>query len=286
MPPRLTIVTPSLNQAPYLEQVLDSVLSQGYPDLEYMVIDGGSTDGSLKILRKYQRHLSLLISEPDQGQGHALNKGFAQATGSVFGWINADDYYQPGAFAEASDYLQSRPGLGVVSGRCRLSSAADGGGELMPPSPLRSYEDFLRVGSNWTSRRLIVQPEAFFRAEAWHLAGGLREGLHYCLDVALWMDMARAGVVFDSVDRHWATLRLHDGQKTHELSPPYAELARHAWDSLRRDWSRLGAAAPEIADDIFSLMTRLQAQDRAGYEGIRNSSSYRLGRLATRLKFW
>lgn len=285
MSPRLTIVTPSLNQVRYLEQTLDSVLSQGYPDLEYIVIDGGSTDGSVEILRKYQRHLSFWVSEPDRGQGHALNKGFARATGTILGWINADDYYEPGVFAEMSEHLRSRPELGVISGRCRLS-AADGSGTLLPPSPLRSYEDFLRVDSNWTSQRLIVQPEAFFRAEAWHLAGGLRESLHYCLDVALWIDMARAGVLFDSVDSHWASLRLHEAQKTHELSQAYAELARHAWSSLRLDWSRFGDAAPEIADEIFRLMSRLRSQDRADFERIRASSSYRLGRLATRFKFW
>src|SRR4051812_33606750 len=115
--PRITVVTPSFNQAQYLEQTIRSVLDQGYPNLEYIVIDGGSTDGSVDILRRYDDELAYWVSEPDAGQSWAINRGIERATGDVVAYINSDDYYLPGAFAHAMP-LFADTGIRWVAGTC------------------------------------------------------------------------------------------------------------------------------------------------------------------------
>src|SRR5579859_2701917 len=123
VPARITIVTPSLNQAAYLERTISSVLDQGYPELEYLVFDGGSTDGSVEILRRYADQIAYWESEQDRGQSHALNKGFERATGELVGWINSDDYYRPGAFAAAAEAFEANPEAEWVCGACRYLNA-------------------------------------------------------------------------------------------------------------------------------------------------------------------
>ena len=283
--PKISIITPSFNQATYLEETLRSVLLQGYPNLEYLVIDGGSRNGSVDILKRYQPHLTYWASERDHGQAHAIDKGFARATGDILAWLNSDDTYQPGVLQSVANYFRSHPETDIVSGRCRLWYGRDDD-PFIGPSPLRTYEDFLKVGSNWMNQHLILQPEAFFRRPAYSKAGGLRQDLHYCLDVALWMDMARAGCRFDSTCEHWANLRMHADQKTAELNLAYAELAGVAWQYLQRDWELHGSRTHEIASDIFNALNKIRAEDRRQFEILRNSTSYRIGRIATCLKFW
>ena len=116
--PRISIITPSLNQGAYLERTVRSVVDQGYPDLEYIVVDGGSTDESVSILERYDDRIAYWVSESDSGQAHAINKGLARATGSIVAYINSDDYYLPGAFAEIARTLCG-PRVSWVAGSCR-----------------------------------------------------------------------------------------------------------------------------------------------------------------------
>ena len=116
---RITINTPSLNQDKYLEQTIDSVLAQGYPDLEYIIIDGGSKDGTINILKKNERHITYWESTPDNGQSHAINKGLKRVTGDIFNWINADDYYNENTLEIVNSHLDQQDVL-CVAGKSRL----------------------------------------------------------------------------------------------------------------------------------------------------------------------
>jgi glycosyltransferase involved in cell wall biosynthesis len=125
MKPLVSIITPSFNQAPYLRRTMESVLRQDYPNLEYIVVDGGSTDGSQAIIKEYEDRLAHWESVPDRGQTDAINKGFARATGKYLAWLNSDDVYQPGAISEATAYLESHPEVGMVYGDCTFIDADD-----------------------------------------------------------------------------------------------------------------------------------------------------------------
>src|SRR5512136_2224736 len=122
--PTVSIITPSFNQAHFIEETIRSVLAQDYPNLEYIIVDGGSTDGSVEIIQKYAGHLAWWVSEKDKGHADALNKGFAHARGDILAWLNSDDTYYPGAVAEAVTYLQSHPETGMVYGDADLTDNA------------------------------------------------------------------------------------------------------------------------------------------------------------------
>jgi glycosyltransferase involved in cell wall biosynthesis len=282
--PRISIVTPSYNQGQFIEETIRSVLLQGYPNLEYIVMDGGSKDRTLEILRKYQHAIGFWISAPDKGQAEAINKGFARASGEIWAWLNSDDVYELRVFSRVAELFQQLSDVDVLSGRCRLWDGG-GGGNLRDPSPLRTLEDFLKIKTNWTSGRLIVQPEAFFRPDAFNAANGVREEFHFCFDACLWMDMAKAGSVFHSVDQHWANLRIHEGQKISDVPGTFQELVRLAWDQLRENWHTVKDPLV-ITDEIFQVLEEMFINERHKSISLRNSTSYRVGRFLTKMKAW
>ncbi len=282
--PRITIVTPSLNQGRFIEETINSILDQGYPNLEYFVIDGGSTDNTISILEKYAKHIDFWTSEPDNGQAAAINRGFAKASGEILAWLNSDDTYESGTFAKVVKAFQQHPKVDVMSGRCRIWYG-DSRNRLIAPSPLRCFDDFLKVGTNWINDRLIVQPEAFFKRGAFEKIGSIREDLYYCFDACMWMDMAKNGCIFHSVDQHWANLRVHRGQKISNVAGTNDELFRIAWNQLRENWTRVENPFA-VAEDILSGLERLLKNERELSKAYRESTSYRIGRLLTRMKFW
>jgi glycosyltransferase involved in cell wall biosynthesis len=181
--PLVSIITPSYNQAPFLEQTIQSVLSQGYSPLEYIVVDGASSDGSLEIIRRYAERLAWWASEPDSGQAEAINKGLRRAQGEVVAWLNSDDLYLPGAIASAVHALQAEPGLGMVFGDA-ITIDAQGG-------PLNKLV-FGEWGLSELIRfRIICQPSVFMRRRFLEQVGLLDNSYHFLLDHHLWVRMAR-----------------------------------------------------------------------------------------------
>ena len=186
--PRITIVTPSYNQGEFLEEAIRSVLLQGYPNLEYFIIDGGSTDQSLEILRKYEPWLDHWVSEPDRGQSHALNKGLARATGVIAGWLCADDLLLPGALGAIVELRQQQPKAVVWCGACQDIDREGNPLRLVFPKPGTRSEL-----ADWWCPAVIPQSSALFDLQACRAAGLIEERLHFVMDVALWMRLAEQG---------------------------------------------------------------------------------------------
>ena len=204
--PLVSIVTPSFNQALFLEETILSVLGQDYPNLEYLIVDGGSTDGSLEIIRRYADRLAWWVSEPDRGQTEAINKGFAHARGEIFAWLNSDDTYLPQAVSEAVQYLQNRPDVGLVYGDANF---IDEQGRVLGKFPARQT-DYRRLRRGYVH---IPQQAAFFRAELWRKVGPLDASFYFAMDYDLWVRIARhAKIVY--LPRLWANFRLHGSAKT------------------------------------------------------------------------
>ena len=179
----ISIVTPSYNQARYIEQTIRSVLEQGYPSLEYLVIDGGSSDGSQEIIKKYADKLSGWVSEKDRGQADAINKGLTRTGGEIVAWLNSDDYYLPGAVSRAVQAFQQHPEAGLVYGNVL---SVDGQGKAFNLQTFRPYtlEDLMTF-------QIISQPAVFMRRSILEQAGLLDLSYQLLLDHQLWLRLAR-----------------------------------------------------------------------------------------------
>ena len=187
--PKISVITPSLNQGRYLRQCLESVVSQGYKNLELLVIDGGSTDESLAVIRKYESAIEHWVSEPDQGQSDAINKGFAKATGEIVTWLNADDYYLPGALERVAEAYAADPAAPFYFGDgLRVDEAGVATSNFFPPDTLRFDRRALVMGLNY-----ILQPSTFINRRFLEQVGHLDAGLHYGMDSDLWMRLSEVG---------------------------------------------------------------------------------------------
>lgn len=204
--PLVSIITPSFNQGKFIDETIRSVLNQDYPNLEYIIIDGGSTDGSVEIIRRYADRLAYWVSEPDRGQTDAINKGFAKAQGEVLAWLNSDDSYKPGAVRDAVQFLQNHPQVGMVYGDADL---VDDSGKVIGKFPARQT-DLQRLQRGDVH---IPQQAAFFRASLWQQVGPLDPTFYFAMDYDLWVRLTRLAPL-SYFPHPWANFRLHQAGKS------------------------------------------------------------------------
>lgn len=224
---KISIITPSFNQGRFIEQTIKSVLSQDYPKAEHIIVDGGSTDETLDILRNYP-HLKVL-NGPDKGQANAVNKGLRAASGEIIGWLNSDDTYLPGIFEDVAKTISSANGVFIAMGRCAFT---DEDGRLTGkehPSAFVSHNEVVKIWKMYT----IPQPAVFFHRKVYEQCGGLDESLYFGLDYDLFLRYTGSFNIY-CVNRHWATYRLHSSSKTMEISQ--GELLEKSLKISRRYW--------------------------------------------------
>jgi glycosyltransferase involved in cell wall biosynthesis len=213
--PRITVVTPSFNQASYLEATIRSVLGQGYPNLEYIVIDGGSTDGSVDILRSYASRLSYWVSEKDRGQTDAINKGMARATGELRAYLNSDDVYLPGSLERVARAYRENPEADLFHGACRV---IDEQGQTIGrrTASITRFDEIVDVWGVWWKKRNFVQPEVFWTKRIADRIGPFRTELFMVMDYEYWTRILRAGSRVVSVEEEVAAFRITSTQKSNQ----------------------------------------------------------------------
>lgn len=203
----VSIITPSFQQGRYLEETIRSVLEQDYPNIEYIVMDGGSKDETVSILKKYSDRIAFWTSEPDKGQTDAINKGFARAKGQILAWINSDDTYNPGAIRQAVTYLHEHPEVGVVYSDLNF---IDGESNIIGKFPA-AQTDLARLRTGYVH---VPQPATFFRAEYWRQIGPLDDSFFFAMDYDLWVRLAGVTQLKYLPGPVWANFRMHLDAKT------------------------------------------------------------------------
>jgi glycosyltransferase involved in cell wall biosynthesis len=210
---KLTIITPSFNQAAFLERTLSSVLDQGYEPLEYIVVDGGSTDGSVEIIKAHEDRLAWWVSEPDRGQTHALNKGLARATGEVVAYINSDDYYLPGSFDAGLAALE-RSDARWVAGTCHYVDTDDNLLDVWEPGPPHTNKRQWWLIGPWG----VPQVATFWRRSCFDDYGLFREDMHYVFDTEFGLRLAFAGHMPGLIHQPLAVRVFHEEAKSADPS--------------------------------------------------------------------
>ena len=215
--PKISIVTPSYNQAEFLEETICSVLDQGYPNLEYVIIDGGSTDGSVEIIKKYEAHLAYWVSEPDAGQYYAINKGFARTTGDIMAWLNSDDLYFPHALSVVGQIFRAHPDIEWITSL--YPTDINTKGEIIRCHKSRGFskERFFR-GVNLPSiggynTNYIYQESTFWRRSLWDKVGGRLDTIYtLAADFDLWSRFFHHADLI-GIETQFGQFRQHDEQR-------------------------------------------------------------------------
>jgi glycosyltransferase involved in cell wall biosynthesis len=233
MKPLVSIVTPSYNQAKYLEATMQSVLQQDYSSLEYIVVDGASEDGSQELIQKYQDKLAWWVAEPDQGQADAINKGFRRSSGEILAWLNSDDLYLPGTVTAAVDIFRQHPEAGMIYGD---AVSADGNGHLLNELRFETWGVADLLAFN-----MICQPAVFMRRDLLEKVGYLDTSYHFFLDHQLWIRLAREGSLIH-VPEVWAVSRYHAEAKNVTMA---AQCGTEAWRIL--EWAE---SQPDLREII------------------------------------
>lgn len=205
--PLVSIITPSFNQAQFLEATIQSVLGQDYPRIEYIIVDGGSTDGSVEIIEKYKDKLAWSVSEKDNGQTDAINKGFNRAKGDILAWLNSDDVYEPKAVGQAVKYLMDHPEYAMVYADCNFIDEA---GRFIGKFN-SAQTDYRRLREGYVH---IPQQTMFFRAKYWKELGPLDPSFYFAMDYDLWTRIAAKAPLKYVQGQTWANFRIHSLGKT------------------------------------------------------------------------
>lgn len=258
---KISVVTPNFNGARFLERAMRSVLDQQGPgfEVEYLIMDGGSRDGSEKIIARYADRLAATVSEPDRGPADAINKGLARATGDILCWLNADDFYYPGALQRVAAAFAARPQAAFVFGHCPIVSEDD---REIRPAITRFKEAFFPVSHRFTLQSInyISQPATFFSRAAFMKAGPLRENLKAAWDYDLWLRLWPHGGGHYLRGEPLAAFRWHTGSIS----------GRHFADQFREEWQ---VAAQDAGR--WSLQSLLHLGVRWGIVGIYTAMAWR-----------
>ena len=257
----VSIITPSYNQARYLEATIQSVLAQDYARIEYIVVDGGSTDGSVQLIKNYQSRLAYWVSEKDNGQADAINKGLARASGEILAWLNSDDYYLPNAISAAVKIFEENADVVMLYGDML---AVDEHGQTTNLLKYRqlSLEDLLCF-------QIIGQPAVFFRRAAYEKTGGLDTTFNYLLDHHLWIRLAQHGKILH-VPQTWAAARYHAEAKNRAKA---AEFGREAFRILGWAKSQPGLSASVARVEIRARASAHRVDARYLLDGGRSISA-------------
>ena len=205
--PKISIVTPSYNQGQYIEETIQSVIGQNYPNLEYIIIDGGSTDNTVNVIKKYEKHITYWVSELDNGQAHAINKGFAKATGDILAWINSDDYYLPGTLSFIASIISELHNTIVFGNAIHLFEQT---GVIKGSNVTKSF-----CNRDLSVTDIIIQPSSFWHKSLLHKVGALREDMHYAFDWE-WYLRARGcpDTILKPIEKYLSVYRMTEIQKT------------------------------------------------------------------------
>lgn len=246
---KISLVTISFNQAAYLEQALLSVREQSYPDLEYIVVDPGSTDGSRDIIERHRDCISHVVFEPDAGPADGLNRGFARATGEIFGYLNSDDLLLPGALRRVAANFLLSPQADLVYGH---GYVIDREGRIMR----HCLSDRYSLRRSAYGHSVIMQQATFWRRQAFIEVGGFNASNRLSWDGEFWMDLTLAGKRFHRTDEYWACFREHEESITYNFhgrsgDTPFGR-------EQRRLFQKAMGRSPQARDTLFSVWARLE----------------------------
>jgi glycosyltransferase involved in cell wall biosynthesis len=255
---RVSIVTISFNQAEFLERAIRSVVDQDYPEIEYIVVDPGSTDGSREIIERYRSRIAQVIYEPDRGAADGLNKGFACATGDIFGFLNSDDVLLPGAVRSAVSFLESNS-VSVVSAHATVIDAED--------RKLRTaYSEPFSLKMFAYGACVLIQPSTFFRREVFECAQGFNVENKATWDAELWVDIALSGARFAVTDEVWSGYRLHSRSITSSKKLRQQQQDDHQ-RMFRKILRRDSSGTDQLVARVYRVRKHLRSP-RALYERI------------------